>query len=291
MTITITRHRITCLILFVTLLNSSALQSQQTNFIHIQSDANQPFAVQLKGLTYSSSTTGYLVIPQVPAGEHTLLIGFAGNNFPEYNFQCTMADKPRGFSLKQGVDNSWTLFDMVDFTVIRGALNSKETAKAPELTVTPSVVEKIADSAAVKTADLNIQAKAKPTIPSTSSNIAPEVAKAAGGVATDAVSGGVLAATAVTGVVVNKSKLVTKQSSILKIFDKASSNGIDQVYVVVNNGKADTIALFIPVLKDDLNKQAAFNRKSHPISNHKVSIEEVSDILNTKPNRLQILTK
>jgi hypothetical protein len=38
-------------------------------------------------------------------------------------------------------------------------------------------------------------------------------------------------------------------SQIQKIFDKSSTGGIDQVYIVVNGTKTDTVAIFIPVLE------------------------------------------
>lgn len=39
-------------------------------------------------------------------------------------------------------------------------------------------------------------------------------------------------------------------AGIRKIYDRASSDGVDQVYVVSNGDKKDTIALFIPVLDE-----------------------------------------
>ena len=179
--------------------------AQQNNFIHIQSATNQPFTVQFDGNAYSSSGTGYIVIPQVPVGEHTLVIGFPRNLYPEYSFHCTVADKPRGFSLKQAVDNSWSLFDMVNFTVIRGTVASKE----------PLVQEPV-----TKPVEMVIQ---KPT-----ENIP---------------------AKSLEEPVVKRDKSAATVSRIKKIFDKASVSGIDQVYIVINRGKADTVALFIPVLE------------------------------------------
>lgn len=42
-----------------------------------------------------------------------------------------------------------------------------------------------------------------------------------------------------------------KEKGIQKIFEKASAGGIDMVYVVDNNGVADTIAVFIPVTQQN----------------------------------------
>ena len=104
--------------------------AQQPGLIHIQSENDYPYYVQLNGSAYPSSARGYLVIPQVPVGEHTLVMSFPGNEFPPYVFHCTIANGPRGFSLKQGIDNSWSLFDMVSFLVTRGAVASQEQIQA-----------------------------------------------------------------------------------------------------------------------------------------------------------------
>ena len=204
--------KIKYLVLCLAVMYCMGTNAQQTNFIHIQSESNQPFGVQLNGFTYSSSASGYLVIPQVAAGEHNLIVGFPQNLYPEYSFQCTISDKPRGFSLKLGVDNSWSLFDMVNFTVLKGKLVTNEQVMQPLPQSPPPEPEisKSSETAATKPIEVPVVSK-KESLP------------------------------------VN-----TAFSSIQKIFDKTSSGGIDQVYVVINRGKADTVALFIPILKTDL---------------------------------------
>ncbi len=176
--------------------------AQQTNFVHIQSEGNEPYYVQMNGSVYSSSATGYLVIPRVTAGDHTLVVGFPRNTFPEYAFPFSIADKPRGFSLKLAIDNSWSLFDMVNFTVTRGTMASKEQL----LAASSNPEEPVLNQPPVQNKPL-----VDPVISS------------------------------------NKRTVI---SSIRKIFDKGTSGGIDQVYIVLNGAKADTVALFIPVLEE-----------------------------------------
>ena len=180
----------------------TASLAQPTNFIHIQSEGNEPYYVQMNGSVYNSSAIGYLVIPRVTAGDHTLVVGFPGNASSEYAFSCPMADRPRGFSLKQSIDNSWSLFDMVNFTVTRGTMASKEQLIATSSTpVEPGLHQ--------------------PPVQNTSP---------------------------VDPVIRNNKPTVT--SSIRKIFDKGTSGGVDQVYIVLNGAKADTVALFIPILEE-----------------------------------------
>ncbi len=207
------------------LVSAFSAHAQQSSFIHIQSENNQPFLVRLSGNTYSSSSTGYLVIPQVPAGEQNLVIGFPENQFPDYRFQCLMTDKPLGFSLKQSVDNSWSLFDMVNFTVLKGTLYEKETAKEPMVTITEKPVEPVLTEAKAVEKPIVREEPKKPVTPPQAKENKPVVAG---------------------------------ESTIRKIFDRNSSGGIDQVYVVINAGIADTVALFIPELVLPVNKQSAY---------------------------------
>lgn len=206
----IAKHNYKYLVLLMATLFLTTSKAQQTNFIHIQSENNQPFVVQLNGNNYSSSLTGYIVVPQVPPGEHTLVIAFPRNQFPEYSFQCTVANKPRGFSLKQAVDNSWSLFDMVNFNIIKGALASKEPVQQQVTQPAEPIVQKPVYNNPVQTTEEKRIIKKDPS---------PQAV-----------------------------------SRVLKIFDKASASGIDQVYIIINRGKADTVALFIPVLKGDTQK-------------------------------------
>lgn len=230
------------LLLFAAVLFCTISKAQPTNFIHIQSDDNQPYIIQLNGNTYSSSATGYIVIPQVPVGAHTLVVGFPRNLFPEYSFNCTIADKPRGFSLKQGIDNSWSLFDMVNFTVIKGALTSKEPALG---TVSPVV-------------QIPIE-----TIP----------------------------AKPVGELIVLKDKPVAPPSRIQKIYEKVSAGGIDQVYIVVNRGKADTVALFIPVIKGEPTKEKAMSTKPSQNDREKQSKIEAITVFFPQIARRNLLSK
>lgn len=218
------------LFLPVAILLCKASEGQQPGFIHIQSESNEAYYVQWNGSTYNSSVTGYLVIPQVPVREHTLVIAFPGKAFTEYAFNCTISDKSRGFSLKQGIDNSLSLFDMVNFMVNRGSVPTKEQmvevmGKRPE----PLSAQKTADEATIgmvgDTANNNTQLAALPRI--------------------------------------------------RKIFDKASAGGIDQVYIIFNGAKADTIALFIQALEEPLKQSAATGKPSQKGQGEKTPTEMV----------------
>ena len=86
------KHLLTVVVLLVGL---NMVSAQEKHFIYIQSDNNQLFFVQLNGKLYSSSTSGYLIIPKLVAGQYNVTVGFAQNAFPEQNFQYTIENKDR----------------------------------------------------------------------------------------------------------------------------------------------------------------------------------------------------
>jgi hypothetical protein len=193
-------------LLMVTTMSATA---QPLHFIHVQTENNKPYEVVWNGRSYPSSATGYLVIPQIPAGRHILNLSYLEETgtVAEYQFTVEIQDKPRGFSLRQAIDNSWALFDMVDLTLLKGTIAIPvvkavipETVPAPIKEDRP--IQKTADQPVVKKEQLN-----------------------------------------------PKEKTSIRPTGILKIFDKTGSSGVDQVYVITNGAKSDTIALFIPVIE------------------------------------------
>lgn len=197
----------------------TAAKAQPTGFIYLQSENNTGFQLIWNGNSYPSSPTGYLVVPQMPAGEQVVEISFPGTIWHNSAFTITLSDKPRGFSLRQTVQNQWVLFDMVSFSQIAGKeiLPVARLKPVYEELVSP-LAEKITVVTPVKKGPEPLSAK-KETGP---------VAKVR----------------------------IPATTSIRKIFDKGSSSGIDQVYVIMTGTRADTLALFIPVLEPEIRQTA-----------------------------------
>ena len=190
-------------------------KAQPSTFIHIQSENNQAYQIQWKGNTYYSSAKGKMVIPLVPVGDHIWVLDFPGNNLPEYSFAISITDRPRGFTLKMGIDNSWSLFDMASFEVIKGRVGQKETKPEPVMDKRV-VVEKV-----------ELKEVVLPVISEKSPVEAPVKKERP---------------------LVRKNKNF-QSSAIRKIFENINDAGIDQVYVISNKVKTDTVAIFIPVIK------------------------------------------
>src|SRR5687767_14589 len=97
---------------------SLASGAQQVHFVYLQSDNKQPFYVRYNDKIFSSSSTGYLVIPKLRSGEHKLSIGFPKNEWPLQTLTVQVADKDLGFALKNFENKGWGLFNLQTMEVI-----------------------------------------------------------------------------------------------------------------------------------------------------------------------------
>ncbi|GEO10730.1 hypothetical protein SAE01_32260 [Segetibacter aerophilus] len=116
------------------------VSAQEKHFVFIQSDAKQPFYVSVNGKLYSSTASGYLIIPKLADGNYSLTVGFAQNAFPEQTFNLAIQNKDLGFDLKNFNEKGWGLFNLqsLDITmasaansnVVSQALNASSNSKA-----------------------------------------------------------------------------------------------------------------------------------------------------------------
>src|SRR5687768_7952843 len=105
--------------------------AQQRYYLYIQSDDRQPFYVRLSEKVYSSSESGYLIIPKLDDGNYPVQLGFPRNIYPEQQFQVRINKKDRGFQLKRAANRSWELVNLQNQEVIA---NSAANARNSDLT-------------------------------------------------------------------------------------------------------------------------------------------------------------
>jgi hypothetical protein len=105
--------------------------AQEKHFVFIQSDNKQPFYVTVNGKLYSSSSSGYVIVPKLNDGTYNLSVGFAQNAFPEQNFDVVINKKDLGYNLKNFTDKGWGLFNLQTLDVaMAGSSNTDNVAKA-----------------------------------------------------------------------------------------------------------------------------------------------------------------
>ncbi|HVZ24948.1 MAG TPA: hypothetical protein VG842_02780, partial [Sediminibacterium sp.] len=194
------------------------LLAQQHGFVYIQSENRLPFTASWDAANYRSDSSGYLLIPQLPAGTQQIRIQ-ANRGSAELRFNIYMEQVPKGFTLRQKADNSWVLFDMVDYREIKGMA---EPVSGRSRNAYLSPLDPVPGSATTaQTATESRQAAAKQ----------PAVARPA----------------------------FEKPEAIRLLFQKAGADGVDQVYLIEQSGRKDTIAVFIPALKTKLPPPSAGN--------------------------------
>lgn len=209
-----------CLIVLCLFVPDASAQEQQPVSVHLQTEFGQPFVVRWNGKKFESSASGYLVLPQVGSGNQSFTVLFNGMEKAEFRYTIAVGNDTKGYTLRQAIDNSWRLFDMVEWATIEGVY------------IEPATKEVIAE-------------KPPASIPAPVSEDRPVEKIPVRSVETPAVKTG-------SPVVARPREPLT--TGISKIFDKSGSTGIDQVYVLTNGVRSDTIALFIPVLTEEMPK-------------------------------------
>ncbi|RYY67766.1 MAG: DUF4476 domain-containing protein [Chitinophagaceae bacterium] len=109
------------LIFIAFLFAGNIAKAQHNHFIYLQADNKQPFYVKVKGNLYSSSPSGYLIIPKLAAGPHELSIGFPKNEWPAQTIPVNIAGKDLGYLLKNFDSKGWGLFNIQSMDVIMAA--------------------------------------------------------------------------------------------------------------------------------------------------------------------------
>ena len=102
--------------IFILLFPLAAL-SQKEYFIYLEADGGQAFFARVGDKTISSSTGGYLILPQLRDTTHTFIVGFPGNKWPEQRFTVSIRGKDHGYLLKNFEGKGWGLFDLQTMSV------------------------------------------------------------------------------------------------------------------------------------------------------------------------------
>jgi len=247
----ILRQTILCFALFFVFAIANA---QKKHFIYIQAEDKQPFYVMLNNKNYSSTLSGYLVIPKLKNGRYFFVAGFPKDIYPEQKFSCVIEDKDLGFSLKRFGDKGWGLFEYVSFKTIMANPSDWEKDKA------------VYDTVKLNMDDASIQEPAKTNskpVEGTASNPTKRVeeptkqtevaviAPATPQVAVPVVETPVQTIQEEKKTVINNgsSQVQNRQDGkphVVKAYDKGTYQGIDQVYIDYTPVKNDTITIFIP---------------------------------------------
>jgi hypothetical protein len=91
--------------------------SQKIYFLYLQSENDQPFFLKMNENIYSSTASGYLIMPRLRDSSYAFTIGFPQNKYPEQKFAVQIKGKDKGYLLKNFADKGWGLFDLQTLTI------------------------------------------------------------------------------------------------------------------------------------------------------------------------------
>src|SRR5499425_3308054 len=113
------------LLLLCVVMTVSMLNAQKIYFIYLQTENNAPFFVRMDDKLYSSSLSGYLILPRLRDSTYHFRLGFPGKDI-DLDFATTINKKDHGYLVKNLGDKGWGLFDLQSLDLQMSASNVKK---------------------------------------------------------------------------------------------------------------------------------------------------------------------
>lgn len=239
------------------------VHAQRKHFMYVQSENKEPFYVLVNNKNYSSSLSGYLVIPRLKNGKYFFVAGFPKDKYPEQKFSYVINDKDVGFVLKQFGNEGWGLFNIIDFTKIMANADDWEKDKMQNDTITLDDTYSI--NPVIKTTEKPATTHKKTTQQTETTTAKTEVVETTKTITqnTDTVTAEQETttpdnskSTTATNTTQKENKTTqttsssTNKKGIIRTYQKAGINGVDETYVDYTTSPSDTIIVFIPIQKE-----------------------------------------
>lgn len=229
------------ILFLLTFLVVNNLLAQQNYFIYLQNETKQPFAVIYNKKIYSSTPSGYLILPQLNNGLVGFTISFPKNMYPEQKFFTVLDKKDAGFLVKNFGEKGWGIFNLQSLSVTMANQPAPEILVKEETTIPPPLANQKpndvkADSSLIKPQDIQLSDSTSVNTKSQKTNviIADSATKELSGVTTIVPKEEI------------KPPVKKKEEGILKTFEISGSTGVDLIYVDYTIKPYDTITVFIP---------------------------------------------
>jgi hypothetical protein len=214
------------------------VKAQQNHFIYIQTENKQPFYIKLDSKLYSSTSTGYIVLSKLKAGEYNLAIGFPRSEWPEQKMQCIIGNKDLGFILKNFGDKGWGLFNLQTMEIVMADEKKKTNVVAVETKSDEfsNMLSNVVNDPTIK----QVERMAEP-------ERAPDTTREATAEAVT-ITQAPEPSTPVAVTVVSSE--APPKSAIRRTLLHKGDAGTEMVYLENNEGGTDTITVFIPLEKN-----------------------------------------
>lgn len=99
--------------------------AQKVYFLYLQTDDQAPFYVRMADKIYSSSTAGYLILPNLTDSTYSIALGFPKSTQPETRFAVAINQNDKGYLVKSFPDGL-SLFDMQELSVVKSVSASRD---------------------------------------------------------------------------------------------------------------------------------------------------------------------
>ena len=243
------------LLLILVFCVSLSLSAQEKHFIYLQTESNQPFYVKMNNNILSSSSAGYIILPKLQKGTQTFFIGFPKSTRPEQKFEVNVEDANKGYLIKNFDENGYALFDLQSLALVKN-------------TGSDVVVTKPAEAAKDNNAFSQLLANVVHDSTILQNNKLPEAKVVKNDtIASSGQSQIIVANSSQPQIVVNNDSVESSSqpqsmeknetpvtpvpviakpaATTKKILGAKEAGGMDMIYVDINNGKTDTIRLFL----------------------------------------------
>ena len=244
------------------LLVSSAVKSQSTHFIYIQTEDKQAFYAKTTDHIYSSSDVGYLVIPKLAEGNFAFTIGFPKNLWPSINYNLEINQKDLGFQLKKVDTATWALYNFQTSELVSALENNQVQPGYVQITNDEfsNVLAQVSNTPSINQRRINndttSEVKKDSAIITAKSNQVPvnnEIAIVKDTIVAIKQAPAVIAAQTETAIkAVEALPALTPIKNELTILDES---GRSLKYIIYEADKIDTVLLFISYNDKSINKE------------------------------------
>lgn len=281
--------------LFSIMLFAFSAIAQQDHFVYLQTDNGKPFYVRMDKKILSSSSEGYIIIPNITNGVYQIRVGFPKNEYPEEAFTIKMDNYNEGYLIKYFDDKGLQLFNMETLALITGDkdTSSRIIVKTEDNNpFTKMLADVVKDSSILQNHEVAV---INPTIPADSSKTASEIIKPViipqsdsatafndssnSPIVTHPADSNLvntnLAASVAAG---DSSKNIAHDSPVSKLLSKKDENGLQMIYADKNGEEKDTVRVFMPsTIKDSIVASKATNIADSDFTVNKNNVNSSQD--------------
>lgn len=248
--------------LFATMLFAFSAMAQQDHFVYLQTDNGKPFYIRMNKKILSSSSEGYIIIPNVTDGVYQIKVGFPKKEYPEETFTVSVANNNEGYLIKHFDDKGLQLFNMGTLALISG---DKDTSSRAVVTTkennpfTRMLADVVKDSSILQNHEVVVENPAKLDEASKPGSIAAgkEISSVTdNSTATSNDSSVAIApkptdkAEESTSIAISpttaSSDITDQESQMPKLLSRKDKDGLQMIYADRNGNDKDTVRVFMP---------------------------------------------